>query len=453
MVNALNNRALAFFVKGKIDNSIAELKQTLEIIKQMDDPIRLGRYYSNIGSLYREQSKFQKALRNYNSSLKIFNEHNKEDEQADVINNIGLIYFDIQNYDLALQHLSEALVIYKKLGLDDDIGNIWLNIGFVYFYKEDYKKAIDYGKKALKILKSTKNQFSEADCYLLFAKANQKLNNSNEALDNAKRSLEINKAFENKGRIIENQILIAELIFNDNTNKATELAEETLMLISDDIDNELRASLYRLLYKCYKEKNKYNLSLDMHEKYMIYKDSVQIKRNMISIARETIKNEYEAILYQNKIDNENAQAQLKIKQLKRLYTTIFITILIVLSSLLYVRHTIIINRKKRALLLDELETLKSKYNSTETNYNYTLNRQKIEESIGRQLNETDWNVLNILLDDPVISNKELAEKAFLSVDGIGSSLRRMYDYFNIKNSRYKKISLITEAIKFSNKIA
>jgi len=38
----------------------------------------------------------------------------------------------------------------------------------------------------------------------------------------------------------------------------------------------------------------------------------------------------------------------------------------------------------------------------------------------------------------------------MSVDGIGSSLRRMYVYFDIKESKYKKIALITKAIKASN---
>ncbi len=56
----------------------------------------------------------------------------------------------------------------------------------------------------------------------------------------------------------------------------------------------------------------------------------------------------------------------------------------------------------------------------------------------------------MLLDDPVITNKEIAEKACMSVDGIGSSLRRMYEYFEIKESKYKKITLLLEAIRISN---
>ena len=82
---------------------------------------------------------------------------------------------------------------------------------------------------------------------------------------------------------------------------------------------------------------------------------------------------------------------------------------------------------------------------------FELSRKKLETKLDRILNETDWNVLQILLNDPLSTNKEIAEKAFMSIDGIGSSLRRMYEYFEIKESKYKKISLLLEAIKISNK--
>jgi hypothetical protein len=82
--------------------------------------------------------------------------------------------------------------------------------------------------------------------------------------------------------------------------------------------------------------------------------------------------------------------------------------------------------------------------------NGDLNKEKLEKAIDKKINETDWNVLNILLDDPVISNKDLADKAYMSIDGIGSSLRRMYEYFDIPNSKYMKIALLLKAIKISN---
>ena len=96
----------------------------------------------------------------------------------------------------------------------------------------------------------------------------------------------------------------------------------------------------------------------------------------------------------------------------------------------------------------ELADLKIMMEALESDFE--LNRDKIEISINRKINETDWTILNILIDDPVISNKETAAKAFKSVDGVGSALRRMYDYFEIKESKYKKISLLMKAIKLSN---
>jgi DNA-binding CsgD family transcriptional regulator len=123
-----------------------------------------------------------------------------------------------------------------------------------------------------------------------------------------------------------------------------------------------------------------------------------------------------------------------------------------MGILFYFNRNIKKNRKKRDELLQEIEKLKcNEDNNLVVNSNeFQLVREKIEKSIDKTLNETDWNVLNILLKEPDITNKEIAEKAFMSVDGIGSSLRRMYVYFDIKESKYKKIALITKAIKASN---
>ena len=65
------------------------------------------------------------------------------------------------------------------------------------------------------------------------------------------------------------------------------------------------------------------------------------------------------------------------------------------------------------------------------------------------MNETDWSILQILLDNPTVMNKEISEKTMLSVDGFGSSLRRMYDYFEICDTKYKKIALLNKVIKIS----
>ena len=113
------------------------------------------------------------------------------------------------------------------------------------------------------------------------------------------------------------------------------------------------------------------------------------------------------------------------------------------------------NKKARAeldSLLAEIDTLKrkEKLKLLVDASNFELSKEKIQISINRKLNKTDWSVLNVLLQNPEASNKEIAEKVFLSIDGIGSSLRRMYQFFDLKQTKYKKVLLIKKAIEISN---
>ena len=165
-----------------------------------------------------------------------------------------------------------------------------------------------------------------------------------------------------------------------------------------------------------------------------------------------VKIEFDDILLENEQKLQKEKAETESKHQQKTYGIILGSIILIMGILFYFNINIKKNRKKRDELLQEIEKLKSNEdNNLVVNSNeFQLVREKIEKSIDKTLNETDWNVLNILLKEPDITNKEIAEKAFMSVDGIGSSLRRMYVYFDIKESKYKKIALITKAIKASN---
>jgi uncharacterized protein (DUF1778 family) len=108
------------------------------------------------------------------------------------------------------------------------------------------------------------------------------------------------------------------------------------------------------------------------------------------------------------------------------------------------------NITKRDALIEEIKFLKLNKVDTILDSNiFELSKQKIDNYLNRELNQTDWNVLLILLDNPMVLNKEIAEKSNMSIDGIGSSLRRMYDYFGINETKYKKVALIHKAANIS----
>jgi uncharacterized protein (DUF1778 family) len=189
----------------------------------------------------------------------------------------------------------------------------------------------------------------------------------------------------------------------------------------------------------------------MYELFNLYNDSIQKSIESYAVARETVKSEYEKILFEAKLNSEIEKNDLKVTQIKNVVTIIITSILLILLLVYFIFLNNKKNNKKRDALLDEIKSLKeNKVSPVVDPKDFELSKQKIDDHLKRVLNETDWKVLLILLDNPMILNKEIAEKSNMSLDGISSSLRRMYDYFEVKDTKYKKISLIHSAIKISN---
>ena len=213
----------------------------------------------------------------------------------------------------------------------------------------------------------------------------------------------------------------------------------------------MRYDAYKLLYECYKRNNRIPLALAMHEKYIQYYDSVLLTENKLAMVREVLTNQHNKELFNTQLENQNENNQLKIKQTHLIYLALIIVIFIIITIIFLARYRINKHQKQRLMLIEKIEKLKEDSSSSlPIIKTVELNRTRIERNINRKLNETDWSVLNILLENPVISNKGLAIQANLSIEGISSSLRRMYVEFDINGSKYMKIALILEVVKRSN---
>lgn len=452
MAKALNDRSYAYYVKGKYAASMDALQESIAILEQLDQPKTLATVYSNLGNIHGEQGEYQDAVRYFNLSLKLFRKLKLTSGEARMLGNLGIIYYELDSYKLALDNFQKSINLYESIGAKDKTGGTLTSIGAVYFKQGKFQECIDKEREALAILLENNDQFTASDSYFLLAQSYKNLGQTDKAFMFIDKSLQIDNEIKNNSKIIERRTFKTNLIFESNINEATKKAEEILGLVQPDTENRLKANVYNLLYRCYKKQNKYVQSLAMHEKFVVHSDSLAIEKNQNSIIEDAIQNEYDEKLLQNKIKNEQIQAELKIKQLRRFYILLLIAVILIGSILYYALSKISASKKKRARLLEEIEQLKSSGSTAIPVHSNTfeLHKEKIEQSIDRKLNDTDWNVLNILLEDPVITNKVIAEKICMSVDGIGSSLRRMYEYFEIKDSKYKKISLLMEAIKRSN---
>jgi hypothetical protein len=189
----------------------------------------------------------------------------------------------------------------------------------------------------------------------------------------------------------------------------------------------------------------------MHEIYTRCHDSIQAEINHYNVLQEAFRKDVALQLANLNLQREQEKNALQIRQLKTILLLLTLFFLAISSLILYISRTEARNRQKRSELLAEIDRLKTagRQELIIDPTAFELDRSQLEHSLGRKLNETDWKVLNILLEDPSASNRSIAEKACLSVDGIGSSLKRMYEYFAVKDTKYKKISLLLAAIQRS----
>jgi hypothetical protein len=140
------------------------------------------------------------------------------------------------------------------------------------------------------------------------------------------------------------------------------------------------------------------------------------------------------------------------KRISIIATILIIAIL--LGSVLYYHKKTKIRLLEREELLTQINTLKEKaivktVSNTGAKKELVLDKAKIEKVTDYKFAESAWNILQIIYSDPTVSNKELAEKVFLSLEGVSSSLRKMYSVFNITSKSNKKVALIMEAAKIS----
>ena len=432
--DAISNYSLARSAAQKLNNSQLEA-------------IVIG----NFGNIHLDQKNYFEAIKFYNEAKDIFVEKNDFNGEGRMLNGIGAINSIIGNYDLALSHYSKALTAYNKADISYlDLALISMNIGLIHCYRDSLSKAENAFNDAIKILDPKNDIFYLKDCYLMLGNIKLELSDLQSADWFATKSLELNNQLGIGAGILSSKVLKAMVLYETNKEKAVLEMEGLLPQVGESSDFELKQTVYEFLYDAYKHNEKWEVSLKMHELLLACTDTLDKRKNSYKVAREAVKNEYKAKLHENQLQFENEKAELKIKQVKRTFSVILglIVILLLVSYLFFLKNKK--NRRQRNLLLMEIRLLKNQNLRVVSNdEKYELNREKLDNYIKRNLNETDWLILQVLLLNPTAMNKEISEKVNLSIDGVGSSLRRMYDYFEIHDTKYKKVALLHKVIKVS----
>lgn len=461
--NLKKEMAFALFTKGITSNNLGKFKkaeefllESLAINEEIFDSLGIAKSKSGLGNIYLKQSDYIKAISSYRQSLNLLKGLKKKKEIGVVQNNIGLVFYDLKDYEKALKYLNNALTTYNEIGDEIGEGNTIINIGSIYRQQKDYNKALEFYNKGLNLKKKNNQSQGFGICYSNIGLVYQALGDKQKAMNYFSQSLDLHKANGNQKEIANCLLYLAELKKDNNINTSIKLAEEALGIAKETGSFAEVAKASEVLYKEYEAKGEFKKALAM------YKLSQSTKENIygVKVQKAVLKNEMQfeekTKNLEQKIDTETTLNNNNSKTQKwRLATIGIVGIIAAISTwfLFSFKKKSQQNSEVQKELNDKIEALKQKLTTQSTIFvekrkELSLDKEKIEKTINSKLGESSWDILNVLFEDPAVSNKEIAAKVSLSLEGVSSSLRRMYTAFDIKSSN-KKIALIMKAIKIS----
>ncbi|MBE9229717.1 tetratricopeptide repeat protein [Phormidium sp. LEGE 05292] len=163
----LNNLGTLYKNQGNYNKALEAYQKSLKIRQTTKDVYGEAVSLNNIGEIFRRQGQYSQALETYQRSLKIFQDLTNSliaaqatitpvleistvrQGEASVLHNFGSVYYDLGQYNKALDFYQQSLKISKALDDKAAQGRSLNNLGLVYKAQQQYSKALEFYQQAL----------------------------------------------------------------------------------------------------------------------------------------------------------------------------------------------------------------------------------------------------------------------------------------------------------------
>lgn len=345
------------------EKAIKNYNSSILIREKIKDSLGLSKDLNNLGESYRRKSEYLEALKYFHKALRISEKLGKKSAIASTLNNLGLIHKSQEDYDTALSFFEKSLKIKKNLKDDRGVASSLGNIGITYFAKEEYEKAIEYYLEALEIFKKLEAKPQIANSLINLGVSSINQGNTSEALVYYRRALKIidelgNKSGEamilgNIGGLYYDLAASSKFGRSKNIQLAIQNLKEAISIYEAIGEMDARSNFLKTLADCYKFKKDYKKWGEYLEKYLVIRDSVFSAEKTEAISKLTAQRE--------RIKNENEIALLKEREKTQEFEKQLIIISVLIGALMVGAFVMLILRrlKKERQLANELEVKNS----------------------------------------------------------------------------------------------
>lgn len=148
---------------GKFDAAMENQMSAIKIKKDLGYADYLfSTNYVSLGSIHGRARNFDESTKYFLKAEKIFLEHNKSKNLTTVYNNLGLNHKYTGETDIAIEYYQKAISLNTELNDQYKLALNYSNIGNVFAQRSEFNKAKYYYQKSLSAAKVSKNTSAES---------------------------------------------------------------------------------------------------------------------------------------------------------------------------------------------------------------------------------------------------------------------------------------------------
>jgi len=451
--NSYAHLALFKLDLSEFDKAREYLAKSLRYAKILKDTNLILQNHAALTSINIDEGNFETAAEFQLKSWDLIKNSNNNYQKSRALGNFGVIYLLLKDYEKAYFYNKSALQMFKDVKDTSAIIMCYTNLGELYSEQTKYDSAFIYEDYALTLILREKEKesysylYTLSICYSAISTSCFHLGKEDLFHDYSIKALELSRQTDNK--LTEAETLFTMSLATEGDSLV--LIRKQALIIAHEANSALLISkISYSLYLFYRENKQNNEALDMYELYNLSNRAItdnEALRKLESYEHKEQK-EYSQKKYEEKLENKETEN-------RNYFSIIVIISFFSISSLILFWKRQSRLKRNRKELLSQISVLKKEELPGESFENVLdikgiqIDKLLLEKHIHGNLNESDWSIVQILYENPVVSNKVLADRIALSVEGVKSSLKKMYSLFEIPPSRNKKLALILEVINIS----
>ncbi len=389
----------------------------------------IGSVYLNIGRNFVWQSKYDTALSMMIAAKGIYENTNEKDGLAQALNAIAIIYIQYsQDAEKALGSFKDALALHDETGNDVDAARVMQNIGQIYNMQGNNDSALYYLRISNGMVAQQKDFRSLAIGSNILGAVFFDLNKLDSSEIYYKKAIELDLINQDSVGLIYDYSQLATTLVKKNDLIQAE--KYSLLAFNNTKDVFIKSESAETLSNIYESLGNSEKSLTYYKFFKDFSDSIRNEDQRTTVSE--LQTKYETAEKEKEIELANAELDKKQR-----FQTFLLTIIVLIVFFSALAIFLLVQRFKlrRALLSQEIDTLRLQINSIFGGgiKNLDVGLQEINENLHRPLTEREYEVLNHAISDK--NNSEIADAVFVSVNTVKTHLKNIYTKLGVSNRK------------------